>query len=247
MTQRMRGKLPEDKFGKAMRNLNIGLSEHEIDILTEIAKGNSELIDIDRFCEQLSSILAVKPVPISNLGPGNILESKWGTESTMAPGSATAINTRGSNLERKYQRKLEAFKAQIAEQQKEIDNGRREITHYMRQIEGANEEKRRLGSKLAERDNSRMTKKGDFKPAFTLQQLESVQELRDQIYELQNRNTKLEKTLEVDMKTELSTTITQNNKLKDEIKMLKVGLGIYIYIYINIYIYICIYTIYIIA
>jgi hypothetical protein len=132
------------------------------------------------------------------------------------------LGVESSVLDEKNARKINALKNQTRDLESELEKVQKQCQIWEKKATLALKEKERLNAKLSEKEAGRISRKGDLKASISLKEIETIQELKDQIFNLQETNQQLKNNTQVVMKGEINKLKKANQTFQDEIRNQKV-------------------------
>lgn len=206
------GTLDKTAVKKALKQLAIALTDAEI--LKLIAAQNEggpppDRIDIKAFAARVTEAAGAKPLP------NYILQGPRGGSSTGARGGG-ANPMAAFEAEKKYKKNLEALKQEIEERNREIQGLKGEVKDCHDRYNRLDLERKHLEARLV--DKHAKPPRETHNEALAFSQGQELMQLRDQLAYQQAENTKLRRTIEVQLKAEVSRLSTEKDQLEEKLR-----------------------------
>lgn len=122
-------------------------------------------------------------------------------------------------IEKKYKTKLVALQQQIEESKKETQAAEKQAHHWQETASRLEKEKNAIQARLV--DFNAKPPKAQAVESNGQAQIELIQQLKDQIFHLQEERTKLEKTVAVELRSEMKRRLFEQEKIQDKNKHLQ--------------------------
>lgn len=119
-------------------------------------------------------------------------------------------------MEKKYKRNLEALKTEIEERNKEIQIARNKCENAEKRVRRLQAEKDKLEEDFV---NTRAkTAKEMRSESMTMGELNQQQQLKEEIFFLQEKNKALQKVIQVDLKKDIGMLTREKEQLEEKLK-----------------------------
>jgi len=182
-------------FKKCLQGLACALTEQEISkVANEVCVPMTTTINVKQFVKQVAEAGKTQPLPnYITQGPrGSNAAGKGGKGNPMAAFDA----------EKKYKKNLEALKNEIEEKNREAQGLRTEVKICHDRYNRLDQERKNLEAKLVDKHTKPPRETSNEALAFG--QAQELKQLKEQLNYAQDENTKLNKTIDVQLKSEIN-------------------------------------------
>lgn len=169
-----------------------------------ISMKKEDLLDIKSFANQVSEAARAKPLPAF------ILSGNKGKNTGAGSGGNSA------EAEKKFKRNLEVLKSEIEDKNREIDGLKAEVKDALDRSRRLERDKESLQTRLV--DGQSKPPKETQVEAMNFSQAQELAKVKDQLWAQQQENTNLRKTIDVNLRAEISKLSTEKDKLLEKVE-----------------------------